>query len=215
MNLLIFPLLLLFFNYTKQEYKKIHNDAKPISAFNYLDSDISILYSNKYEIFTTDTLIKIQKFSTLPNYPDKTKTSLITHSISGETCTLSSGEIINANLNEFEIINSQNESTKFSYSSGNTNEFPSLSCLNEKFLLLSLDTDQNIILQLYNKSGTLINSLTNFNKTYYNCADCVSINSNFVCLFIKHDNQNETHYIIFNDDLSKLKDDSNLIQKYD
>ncbi len=161
MNLLIFPLLLLFLNYTKQQYKKIYENATPISAFNYLDSDISILYSNKYEIFTTDTLIKIQKLSTLPNYPDKTKTSLITHSISGETCTLSSGEIINANLNEFEIINSQNISIKFSYSTGNTNNFPSLSSLNEKFLLFSLDSDQNILLKLYNKSGTLVNSLSN------------------------------------------------------
>ena len=67
MNILIFSLLLLFLKYTKEEYKKIYDNAIAISAFNYLDSDISVLYSNKYEIFTTDTLIKIQKLSTLPN----------------------------------------------------------------------------------------------------------------------------------------------------
>ncbi len=63
MNLLIFSLFLLL----KQDYKKIYDSATPISAFNYLNSDISLLYSNKYEIFSTDTLIKIQKLSTLPN----------------------------------------------------------------------------------------------------------------------------------------------------
>ncbi len=101
---------------------------------NYYENGVTLLHSNKYDFFQLKDLLKIkQLFSN--DYPEKTKTSTLSHSTYGQACDLNTGEIVIINKDMIEIINRDNISQNIIYSPGNSFKFPSLACLNYLLLL--------------------------------------------------------------------------------
>ena len=188
MSIFNFIFIFIFFIYSKEvkDFKKLYDSAAtPIYAENEHDS-ISVLYSSSFDYYSKEALLQSQK----------------PISLSGDirTCTLSSGERIIANKEDFVIIKSDGTFQTSIYSSGNNIIYPSLTCLNDKFAVIEISSDIPNI-SLYNKTGNIEKNFQ-MNPAKLNNSDCVSSSFNgnfyFVCMYINKHNQNETHYYILN-----------------
>ena len=200
MSIFNFIFIFIFFIYSKEvkDFKKLYDSAAtPIYAENEHDS-ISVLYSSSFDYYSKEALLQSQK----------------PISLSGDirTCTLSSGERIIANKEDFVIIKSDGTNQSSNYSSINNIIYPSLTCLNDKFAVIEISSDTPNI-SLYNKTGDREKSF-GMNPAKLNNSDCVSSSFNgnfyFVCMYINKGNQNETHYYILNSNLDKIKGNINI-----
>ena len=198
-NFFLFNLLILFLNISKNkaaDFKKIIESGNPIYATNSINGDISLLYPSNYESYSNQVL-----------FNKKSSTSL-SSSIQGKTCNLTSGKIINADKTNFNIINQDGTSINTQYTESNSIESTSLSCINDRFVVIKIVSNEPTIM-LYDSSGSSIKNFTML-QTKDSHSDCVGIkyssNPYFVCMFVNSTNGNETHYYILDYNLEKKKE---------
>ena len=111
-----------------------------------------------------------------------------------------------------EIINKDNISQNKIYSTGNSIKFPSFACLNNLFTVIEVNSGNKTIVFLYDNTLTQKAS-KEIGNTYFKNADCVSIDSEFVCVCINEANP-ETHYWIFDNCLTQITGDINIIYSH-
>ena len=207
-NFFLFNLLTFFLKFSKiktSNYKKIAESGNPIYSTNKINGDISLLYPSNYESYSNEILF------------NKKSTTLLSLLIQGKTCNLTSGEIINADKNNFQILNSDG-TTKINkeYTNSNSINSTSLTCIKERFVLIKIISNTPTVM-LFDSSGILKKNYTML-QTRDSLSDCVGVeyssNPYFVCMFVNSTNGNETHYYILDYDLVLKKGNINMYHGY-